>query len=421
MDERIITSLADTDLYKITMQQAALHHYPALQTTWLYDCRNPGVDLRPILPEIREQIAHVAALQYTEEELRFLSGLSYIKPDFIDFLRIFRMNPDAVEIRETGEKVDIRVHGTWCHRGKWEIYILSIISEIYNRRTYPDPNYEEGRRRLREKVAMVKEFLRRNPSIIFRLIEFGTRRRFSKAWQEEVLGFLMESLPECLVGTSNVDMARRFGLRPFGTFAHEWLQAHQATGVRLVESQKLALDVWSREYRGELGIALTDVINMDAFLRDFDRYFAKLFDGARHDSGDPYEWTEKLLAHYRKLHIDPRTKYAVFSDSLDFPRALDLCARFEPQIMTSFGIGTNLTNDLGHTALNHVLKMIEVDGQAVAKISDAPGKKSICQDQVFLDYLMHVFEVSAKEVPAPTPEVGRPIGARLNQSPPDHR
>ena len=140
MNEPIITSLADTDLYKITMQQAALHHYPSLQTIWLYHCRNTGVDLRPILPEIREQIAHVGTLQYTEEELRFLSSLSYIKPDFIDFLRIFRMNPDAVEIRETGEKVDILVHGTWCHRGKWEIYILSIISEIYNRRTYPDPD-----------------------------------------------------------------------------------------------------------------------------------------------------------------------------------------------------------------------------------------------------------------------------------------
>jgi nicotinate phosphoribosyltransferase len=150
---------------------------------------------------------------------------------------------------------------------------------------------------------------------------------------------------------------------------------------------------------------------MDAFLRDFDRYFAKLFDGARHDSGNPYEWTEKLLAHYRKLHIDPRTKYAVYSDSLDFPKALDLCARFEPQIMTSFGIGTNLTNDLGHSALNHVLKMIAAGGQPVAKISDAPGK-SMCQDQVFLDYLMHVFKVSAKEVPAPTPEVGKPIAAK---------
>jgi nicotinate phosphoribosyltransferase len=148
---------------------------------------------------------------------------------------------------------------------------------------------------------------------------------------------------------------------------------------------------------------------MGAFLRDFDRYFAKLFDGAQHDSGDPYEWTEKLLAHYRKLHIDPRTKYAVYSDSLDFPRALDLCARFEPQIMTSFGIGTNLTNGLGYIALNQVLKMIEADGQPVAKISDAPDK-SICQDQVFLGYLMHVFEVSGKEVPVPTPEVGRPIG-----------
>jgi len=144
--------------------------------------------------------------------------------------------------------------------------------------------------------------------------------------------------------------------------------------VWLIESQKLAPDVWAREYRGELGIALTDVINMGAFLRDFDRYFAKLFDGARHDSGDPYEWTEKLLAHYRKLHIDPRTKYAVYSDSLDFPRALDLCARFEPQIMTSFGIRTNLTNDLGYIALNQVLKMIEADGQPVAKISDAPDK-----------------------------------------------
>jgi nicotinate phosphoribosyltransferase len=187
MGERIITSLADTDLYKITMQQTVLHHYPSLQTTWLYHCRTPGVDLRPILPEIREQIAQVTALQYPEEELRFLSGLSYIKPDFIDFLRIFRMNPGAVEIRQTGEKVDIRVHGIWCHRAKWEIYILSIISEIYNKRTYSGPNYEEGRRRLRDKVAMVKKFLRRNPSLVFRLIEFGTRRRFSKAWQEEVL------------------------------------------------------------------------------------------------------------------------------------------------------------------------------------------------------------------------------------------
>ena len=320
------------------------------------------------------------------------------------------INFDCVFL-DFGGITDIRVYGTWRHKGKWEIYILSIISEIYNRRSYPGADYDEGRRRLREKAAMVKKFLQRSPGLVFRLIEFGTRRRFSKAWQEEVIKFLMEDLPECLVGTSNVDIARRFELRPFGTFAHEWLQAHQATGVRLVESQTLALDTWAREFRGELGIALTDVINMDAFLRDFDRYFAKLFDGARHDSGDPYEWTEKLLAHYRKLHIDPRTKYAVYSDSLDFPRALDLCAQFEPQIMTSFGIGTNLTNDLGYPALNHVLKMIEAGGQPVAKISDASGK-SMCQDEVFLGYLMHVFEVSVKEIPASTPEVGTPIGAK---------
>jgi len=297
------------------------------------------------------------------------------------------------------------VHITW-----WEIYLLSIISELYNRLTIPEPAYAEGERRLIEKIQQIRQFQKdKGPEKPFRLIEFGTRRRFSKQVQERVVEILAHELGDCLSGTSNVDLAQRHNLRTFGTFAHEWLQMHQATDVRLSQSQVLALDIWAREYRGQLGIALTDVINMTAFLRDFDLYFAKLFDGGRHDSGDPFDWCERLIAHYEKFHIDPRNKYAVFSDSLTVPKALALCDRFEGRIRTSFGIGTNLTNDLGHPALSQVIKMIECNGQAVAKISDEPGK-SMCQDPAFLKYLKHVFRVEEAVGAKPAaPQGPRPI------------
>ncbi len=181
----------------------------------------------------------------------------------------------------------------------------------------------------------------------------------------------------------------------------EWFQIWQATEVRLIESQKRAMDVWAHEFRGQLGIALTDIITMDAFLRDFDLYFAKLFDGCRHDSGDPRVWAEKLIGHYQRLNIDPRTKWAVFSDSLNIPKALALCDEYEGQIMTGFGIGTDLTNDLGVPALSHVVKMTMCNGQPTAKISDSPGK-SMCEDAEYMTYLREVFAVKESE---PLPSV----------------
>jgi nicotinate phosphoribosyltransferase len=201
-------------------------------------------------------------------------------------------------------------------------------------------------------------------------------------------------LPQFFRGTSNVLLARDLGLVPMGTMGHEYLQTFQATGVRLRDFQRAALEEWVQEYRGDLGVALTDTVGMDAFLRDFDLYFAKLFDGLRHDSGDPIAWGEKALAHYAALRIDASTKRFVFSDSLDVPKALALYRHFGDRVQMGFGIGTNLTNDVGQEPLNIVMKLTEVNGQPVAKLSDSPGK-TLATDETFLAYLRQVFEVVA--------------------------
>jgi nicotinate phosphoribosyltransferase len=186
-------------------------------------------------------------------------------------------------------------------------------------------------------------------------------------------------------------LAKKYDLTPIGTMAHEFLMAGQAF-VRISESQKYMLEAWVKEYRGDLGIALTDTIGIDAFLRDFDSYFAKLYDGVRQDSGDPFDFGEKVIKHYQKMRIDPRTKRAVFTDGLDIPTALSLHEKFGSRIDTSFGIGTNLTNDLGPAPINIVVKMVECNGQPVAKISDSPGKQ-MCEDEEYVNYLKKVFGI----------------------------
>ncbi len=247
----------------------------------------------------------------------------------------------------------------------------------------------------------------------FEVFDFGVRRRFSRDWQREVVSTLKHEVPRFFKGTSNVMLARELDLVPIGTMAHEYLQSYQATGVRLRDFQKAALEDWVQEYRGDLGTALTDVISMDAFLADFDLYFAKLFDGLRHDSGDPIAWGEKALLHYAKLRIDPHVKRLVYSDGLDFEQAFRIYRHFADRVQLGFGIGTNLTNDMGFRALGIVMKLTHCNGQPVAKLSDSPGK-TMCSDETFLAYLRQVFNVptpgaapaeatAAAEVPSPRP------------------
>lgn len=384
----IINSLLDTDLYKFTMMQTVLHQFPAAQVEYRFKCRNQGVDLRPMVEDIKKEIDHLCSLRFEKAELDYLSTLRFLKHDFIDFLRLFQLNADFVTI-QTEPEFDLIIRGPWVHTILFEIPLLAIVNETYFRHTQPTPDYSEGRRRLTEKIDMVKSL---QPYDRFLFSDFGTRRRFNREWHYEVVDTLIKELPNQFTGTSNVHLARTRGIKPIGTMAHEFLQACQALGVRLVDSQKFALETWVKEYRGDLGIALTDVCGVDAFLRDFDLYFCKLFDGVRHDSGDPFIWGEKILAHYQQLRIDARSKTMVFSDGLTFPGALELYQRFHNRTNTAFGIGTNLTNDLGYTPLNIVIKMTECNGQPVAKLSDSPGK-TMCRDETYLAYLSNVFHI----------------------------
>jgi nicotinate phosphoribosyltransferase len=398
----IITSLLDTDLYKFTMMQVVLHQFPGAQVEYKFKCRNPGINLAPYAAEIREEIRSLCSLRFSDAELAYLRGMRFIKSDFVDFLGLFRLNDKYITITpEPNGELSITVQGPWLHTILFEIPVLAIVNEVYFRNIHKVPRLMDGRRRLEAKIAL----LHAEGLSDLKIADYGTRRRFSKAWHEEVLRVLAAQLginPSAhpagqLAGTSNVLFAMKLGLTPLGTMAHEYLQAAQALGPRLRDSQTFAFESWAHEYRGDLGIALSDVYGMSAFLRDFDMYFCKLFDGARHDSGDPFDWGERMIAHYKANRVDPRTKILIFSDGLTVPRTIELYQRFRGRCQLAFGIGTNLTNDLGdppeHVPLQIVMKLVKCNGQPVAKLSDTPSK-NMCEDEKYLAYLRQVFEIA---------------------------
>lgn len=396
-NEPIISSLLDNDLYKFTMLQVFLHQFPSAEGVYRFKCRNrPGTPLATFKDEIETQIDHLCSLRFRPEELAYLRTLRYLKSDFIDYLELFQFRRRFVQVvaaKSDSHSIEIEARGPLMHVMLFEIFVLAIVSEVYFRQFNKDALIAEGRRRLDTKLEQLHTFARkpalRHPFLFF---DFGTRRRAYRNWHEEVVMTLARKAPDYFRGTSNVDLARRHGLVPIGTMAHEYLQAHEAFGYRLRDFQRMALENWVKEYRGDLGIALTDVVGMDAFLADFDLYFAKLFDGLRHDSGDPFEWGEKALAHYERLRIDANTKMMTFSDSLDLAKAFRLYERFADRTKVGFGIGTNLTNDLGVEPLNLVMKLVECNGNPVAKISDSPGK-TLCDDDTFIRYLQQVFSI----------------------------
>jgi len=399
----IIHSLLDTDLYKFTMMQVVLHHFPGARVEYRFKCRNPGVNLAQYADQIRDEVRHLCSLQFKEAELAYLKAMRFIKSDFIDFLGLFKLNEKYIDIvpLPSGE-LEIGIKGPWLHTILFEIPVLAIVNEVYFRNTHPTPDFTEGRRRLDTKITE----LQAEGLSDLKIADYGTRRRFAKDWHEEVLRTLSSRLgvvttpvqtgtrlPQ-LAGTSNVLYAMNLGLIPLGTMAHEYLQACQALGPRLRDSQIFGFESWAREYRGDLGIALSDVYGMSAFLRDFDMYFCKLFDGARHDSGDPFQWGERMLAHYIANRVDPRTKTLIFSDGLTVPRTIELYQQFRGRCQLAFGIGTNLTNDLGYEPLQIVIKMVRCNDQPVAKLSDTPAK-NMCDDEKYLAYLRQVFEIES--------------------------
>ena len=388
----IITSLLDTDLYKFTMMQVVLHQFPGAEVEYRFKCRNQA-NLAPYVSEIREEIRILCSLRFQDAELAYLKAMRFIKSDFIDFLGIFKLNEKYVSVTASASgEIEVSIKGPWLHTILFEIPVLAIINEVYFRNTQMQPDLAEGRKRLDTKVRQ----LQGDGLKALKIADYGTRRRFGKVWHEEVLRTFGTRLGTGqagqFAGTSNVLFAMKLGLTPLGTMAHEYLQACQALGPRLRDSQVFAFESWAKEYRGDLGIALSDVYGMSAFLRDFDMFFCKLFDGARHDSGDPFDWGERMIAHYNKNRVDPKTKTLIFSDGLTVPRTIELFHQFRGRCQLAFGIGTNLTNDLGYEPLQIVIKMVSCNGQPVAKLSDTPSK-NMCDDEKYLAYLRQVFEI----------------------------
>ena len=394
----IIRSLLDTDLYKFTMLQVVLHKFPQTHSVYHFRCRNleqTEYPLADILLELQQQLDYLCELKFKEDELTYLRSLRFIKSDFVDYLELFQLKRRFIKAGIDHEgRLDIWVEGPMVQAMMFEIFVLAIVNELYFSKIRSDAVLVEGERRLKAKIALMQDYQRQQDpeDPPFLVSDFGTRRRYSFEWQKHVVQEFHKAVPDIFRGTSNVLLAKELNIIPIGTMAHEFLQAFQALDVRLRDFQKSALETWVQEYRGDLGIALTDVVGMDAFLRDFDLYFAKLFDGLRHDSGDPYEWGDKAYEHYKKLKIDSKTKMLTFSDGLNVEKAWRLHQYFKDRFQVSFGIGTNLTNDMGQTPLNIVLKLVECNRQSVAKISDSPGK-TMTDNDTFLAYLRQVFDI----------------------------
>ena len=388
----IITNLTDTDFYKFTMLKAMWHRHPDLNGTYVFKCRNKDVKFTPdMLEEINAQLDHFCTLTFTEEELTYLNTIPFLAGNFVEFLRLWRPIRKYVNCWLDKGNLNIEVNGPLFAVMQFEIYILEIVNEVYFRMKY---NYLDllfsAKEKLAQKLADLQE-----GKYNFKFAEFGTRRRLSREWQEYVVQELLDT-GKC-VGTSNVYLAMKNNCKPIGTYAHEYVQMFQGVpGVTLAHTNKLALQEWFDEYQGDNGTALTDTLGTDLFLKDFNKLQAMCYTGVRHDSGDPFDWGEKMIAHYENLGIDPKSKTLLFSDSLDFDRAEEIYQYFKDKTNVSFGIGTYLTNDTDVPALNIVIKLQYVNGHPVAKISDTPGK-AMCKDNEYLEYLKGAIEYRLKE------------------------
>lgn len=391
---QIINSLLETDMYKFSMGQTIFHQFTSYKTTWTFKCRNKDVHFsEEMVEEIRQQIAAFCGLRFTEGELEYLDNITWIKGSYVDFLRLWQPRYEEFTITTDAPcGLSIEAAGTWLNTTMYEIPILAIVNEVYFRMAY---DYDELLEQFKTRLSQKVEMLEKNKYRLNTFSEFGLRRRLSAQAQEIAVEALtgLKDTDSKFIGTSNVYLAKKYNLKPIGTMAHEWIMCTGQGNHKHnpAYSNWYALDAWVKEYGILNGIALTDTITTDCFLRDFQLTYATLFSGVRHDSGDPYEWGEKMIAHYKKLGINPRTKTLLFSDSLDFEKATQIYDHFKDKVQVAFGIGTFISNDTNVPALNIVMKTTKCNGMDVAKISDIAGK-GMCKNPDYVDYLNRCIE-----------------------------
>ena len=394
--EPFIESLLETDLYKFSMGQAIYHQFSDYKTTWTFKCRNEKVFFTPeMVEEIKDQIQAYCSLRFTEDELDYLENIKWIKGSYVDFLRLWEPRYEDFTITTEGDKgLTIETKGTWLNTSMYEIPTLAIVNEVYFRMSY---DYDMLMDSFKEKLEAKIQTLVSGEYRIGNFSEFGVRRRLSSDAQDLAVRRLAEEnsnyVDSNIVGTSNVFLAKKYNLTPVGTMAHEWIMCvgqgnHKHNPAY---SNWFALDAWVKEYGVLNGTALTDTITTDCFLKDFQLTYATLFSGVRHDSGSPFEWGDKMIAHYKSLGIDPTTKTLLFSDGLDFKEATEIKDYFNGKVKVAFGIGTYLSNDTCEEPLNIVMKTTLCNGMDVAKISDVKGK-GMCKNDAYVDYLQRCID-----------------------------
>ena len=392
--KQIINSLLENDMYKFSMCQAIYHQFSDYKTTWTFKCRNTDVKFTPeMVKEIKKQIKAYCNLKFTEDELEYLDNIKWIKGSYIDYLRLWQPRYEDFEITTNAEcGLSIEIKGTWLNTSMYEIPTLAIVNEVYFRMAY---NYDELIKSYKEKLDEKVGWLVNGKYYLANFSEFGLRRRLSAEAQELAVKTLTNAhlCASKFVGTSNVYLAKKYGITPVGTMAHEWIMCvgqgnHKHNPAY---SNWYALDAWVKEYGVLNGIALTDTITTDCFLKDFQLTYATLFNGVRHDSGDPFKFGDKIIKHYKELGIDPKTKTLLFSDSLDFEKADKLFRYLNDRTNVAFGIGTYISNDTCVKPLNIVMKVTKCNGQDVAKISDTPGK-GMCKNPEYVEYLQRCID-----------------------------
>ena len=373
----MLTSLLDNDFYKITMQNAVIKRFPYAHARYAFINRGEHAFPEGFGEALRGEVDRMATLRLSDEEKRYLqTTCPYLDPTYLDFLAGFRYDPSEVTIEQQGSELSVVMEGPWYRTILWEVPLMALISELwYQLRGVGVSEDDEAliEQRTREKIELYRQHG-------LKIAEFGTRRRFSFAVHDRVVKALRHYGGEAFSSTSNVLLAMRHGVKPIGTHAHEWFMFHGARfGFKMANS--LALEHWVDVYRGDLGIALTDTFTTRAFFESFDKKFAKLFDGVRHDSGDPIEFADATIAHYQRLGINPLSKTIIFSDALTPEKVERIRAFCQGRIGMAFGIGTNFTNDIGVAPMNMVIKMVEArpEGQGwlpVVKLSDVPTKNT---------------------------------------------
>jgi nicotinate phosphoribosyltransferase len=383
----VINHLTDTDFYKFSMGQLLLHRFPNEETEWEFKIRTKGVKTAYLKDEVDYQLDHLCTLRFTQAELDYLSTIPWFTKDYIDWLEDFQLKRKYIQVGVEGDNITIKAKGPALKVTWFEIYCLEIVQELWMQDQPVD--WELGDKNLDYMISEYNRLIDEGKT--FTVADFGCRRRASFAWQDHVIGRMVKEC-KAFVGTSDVYFAMKYGIKPIGTFAHEmYALAQGLKNVPIRQAQITVWDAWTKEYRGNLGIALSDNFGFKAFIEDFDLFYQKLFDGCRHDSGSPFKWGDLLIKMYEKSKIDPLTKTGCWSDSLDVKDVVDIVDYFTGRIKISIGQGTKMMNNVGGIALNMVMKVIKTNGKDVVKLSDTPGK-TMCHSEKYIDYAKEQFD-----------------------------